>query len=197
MFRLITALCFSVCWLWSLFSNFYFDKLNCFYIPVVDDDSLPLKSYAILYIHWTFCLHWLSDDSSKWNKIYSISSPVLVIVCIVSIICWLEDLVEFNMATNHISINEQVLRLKGKFFYDFFENQFSFKLKEIIRLQIYSSPYPLLYSNQQFLDSVHMKYHDSPILTNKWLAAFHRFDDTGAVKACIQYNADQLMSGLR
>ena len=101
------------------------------------------------------------------------------------------------MTMNNIPIDENVLQLKGTFFYDFLEHKFSFELKEIIRLQGYSSPYSLLYSNNQFLDFIHIKSDDPSILIIKRLAAFHRSDDTWVVKAGIQYDVDQLMSSLR
>lgn len=81
-----------------------------------------------------------------------------------------------------ISTNENLLKLKGKSFYDFLESTFSFDLTEIIRRQGYSSPYSLLHSKKQLLDFIHIKSDDPGLIAIKRLAAFRRMDDTWIIK---------------
>ena len=98
---------------------------------------------------------------------------------------------------SNVGLPTDILELKGKKFYDVLESTFSFDIKEIARLQGYSSARALLHSKQHLLDFIHIQSNDPALLVVKRLAAFHQSDDTWIVKAGIQFDADQLMLFLR
>jgi len=100
------------------------------------------------------------------------------------------------MTSSGTSLSPDLFMLKGKTFYDFLESEFSFEIKEIARLQGYSSARSLLHSHRHLLDFIRIKSNDPTLIFIKQLAAFHQNDDTWTVKAGIQYDAEQLMSAV-
>lgn len=100
------------------------------------------------------------------------------------------------MAISGTSLSPDLFMLKGNAFYDFLESEFSFEIKEIARLQGYSSARSLLHSHRNLLDFIHIKSNDPTLIVIKHLAAFYQNDDTWTIKAGIQYDAEQLMSAV-
>ena len=95
---------------------------------------------------------------------------------------------------SNVPADGNIFALKGNSFYDFLESTFNSELKEIVRLQGYSSPYSLLHSMHQLLDFIDIRSDDPALILVKRIAAFRQIDDTWIVKAGIQYDVDQLMS---
>lgn len=100
------------------------------------------------------------------------------------------------MAISGTSLYPNLFMLKGNTFYDFLESEFSFEIKEIARLQGYSSARSLLHSHRHLLDFIHIKSNDPTLIVIKHLAAFNQNDGTWTIKAGIQYDAEQLMSAV-
>jgi len=86
--------------------------------------------------------------------------------------------------------------LKGKTFYDFLETTFSTEIKEIARLQSFSSARSILHSKQHFLDFLLIDSDDPNLIHLKNLAAFRESSGTWMIKVGIQYDVDCLMSNL-
>ena len=101
------------------------------------------------------------------------------------------------MATSDVSLPSDVFVLKGDRFYAFFESTFNVEIKEIARLQGFSSAYSLLYSDQHLLDFVQLDSKDPNLIAIKQMAAFYLKNDTWAIKPGIQYEVDSLMLALR
>ena len=81
--------------------------------------------------------------------------------------------------------------------YTFLESTFNVEIKEIARLQGFSSAYSLLYSDQHLLDFVQLDSKDPNLIAIKQMAAFYLTNGTWTIKPGIQYEVDSLMLALR
>ena len=86
--------------------------------------------------------------------------------------------------------------MKSTNFYAFLETELSTEVKELIRLQGFSSAYSLIHSNIHPLDIVRINSNDSNLIAIKQLVAFHQTDGTWIVKPGIQYDVNCLMAAL-
>jgi hypothetical protein len=100
------------------------------------------------------------------------------------------------MSTDDTSFPSNIFVLKGKTFYDFLETNFSTEIKELVRLQGFSSVHSILHSEQKLLDFLLIDSDDANLTHMKNLAAFHGSNGTWTIKAGIQYDIDCLMSNL-
>lgn len=100
------------------------------------------------------------------------------------------------MATDDICLPSNIFLLKGDAFYNFLETTFSIEIRELARMQGFSSAYSLLHSHKNLLDFIHIDSDDSNLITMKKLAAFHDKNGTWTIKAGVQYNSDLLASAL-
>lgn len=117
------------------------------------------------------------------------------IICISSFSLF-QRFLRIIMTTTGISSTRDLFMLKGKTSYDFLESEYTFEMKEIIRLQGNSSVRSLLHSHRHFLDFIHIESNDPNLITIKQLAGFRQHDGTWTVKEGIQYDAEQLMTTL-
>ena len=101
------------------------------------------------------------------------------------------------MSTNDYVFPPNIFLLKGKIFHDFLETTFSTEIKELARLQGFSSADSLLYSKENILDFLLIDSNDTNLNHLKQLAAFRGSNGTWMVKVGIQYDVDCLMSNLR
>ena len=86
--------------------------------------------------------------------------------------------------------------MKANELYDYLESNFSVEIKELVRLQGFSSATSILDSPERLLDLVQIDSNDRNLLAIKQLVAFHQNDGTWKIKAGIQYDVDRLMSAL-
>ena len=100
------------------------------------------------------------------------------------------------MATDDVCLPSNIFMLKGNAFYDFLETTFSIEIKELARVQCFSSAHSLLHSQRNLLDFIHIDSDDSNLIAIKRLAAFYDKNGTWTIKAGIQYDIDSLMSAL-
>ena len=96
--------------------------------------------------------------------------------------CYLEII----MATDDTCLPSSIFTFKGNAFYDFLETTFSVEIRELARMQGFSSASSLLHSHRNLLDFIHIDSDDSNLLMMKRLAAFHDKNGTWTIKAGIQ-----------
>ena len=101
------------------------------------------------------------------------------------------------MITCDTPLPVNILTLKGDSFYTFLECTFSPEIKEIARLQGFTSASSLLHSNRHLLELIQLDSNDPNLIAIKQVAAFRLKNDTWVIKPGIQYDADLLMSALR
>lgn len=100
------------------------------------------------------------------------------------------------MAISNITLPSNIFSMKSTGFYAFLETEFSMEVKELVRLQGFSSAYSLIHSNTHPLDIVRINSKDSNLIAIKQLVAFHQTDDTWIIKPGIQYDVNCLMAAL-
>jgi hypothetical protein len=105
-------------------------------------------------------------------------------------------LIQTVMSTDNIFFPSNIFMLKGNTFYEFLEATFSPEIKELARLQGFSSARSLLHSKQNLLDFLLLDSDDPNLIHLKKLAAFHGSNGTWTIKAGIQYDIDCLTSNL-
>ena len=101
------------------------------------------------------------------------------------------------MITCDTPLPANILTLKGDSFYTFLQCTFSPEIKEIARLQGFTSAFSLLHSNRHLLELIQLDSNDPNLIAIKQVAAFRLKNDTWVIKPGIQYDADLLMSALR
>ena len=100
------------------------------------------------------------------------------------------------MATSDMNVRSDVSMLRGNAFFSFLESAFSNDIKELVRLQGFSSARSLLQSNLHLLDVINIESDDNNLIAIKQIAAFRLADGKWMVKPGIQYDVDCLMSTL-
>ena len=100
------------------------------------------------------------------------------------------------MAASDMTVRSDISMLKGNAFYSFLESAFSNDIKELVRLQGFSSARSLLQCNLQLLNVINIESDDNNLIAIKQIAAFRLADGKWMVKPGIQYDVDCLMSTL-
>ena len=101
------------------------------------------------------------------------------------------------MTSFDIALPSDLFALKGNAFHDFLESMFSIEIRELARLQGFSTAHSLIHSSRHLLDCLKIDSDDSALLAIKQLVAFNQRDGTWIVKAGIQFDVDHLMSMIR
>ena len=84
--------------------------------------------------------------------------------------------------------------MKVKELYDYLESNFNVEIKELVRLQEFSSATSILYSPERLLDLVQIDSKDLNLLSINQIVAFHQNDGTWKIKAGIQSDGSIFVS---
>ena len=100
------------------------------------------------------------------------------------------------MAADPVGLPSNIFVLKGDAFYHFLETTFSSDIKELARMQGFSSARSLLHSRHNLLDFLRIESDDADLIAMKKLAAFRDGTGTWTVKAGIEYEVNCLISSI-
>ena len=103
---------------------------------------------------------------------------------------------EIIMSTSDANLPSDIFSMKANEFYDYVESTFSFEIKELIRIQGFTSASSILYSREHLLALLDIDSNDLNLLAVKQMIAFHQNDGTWKVKAGVQYDVDCFLSAL-
>ena len=101
------------------------------------------------------------------------------------------------MTSFHVDLPSDIFALKGNTFHEFLESMFRIEIRELARLQGFSTAYSLIHSSGHLLDCLEIDSDDSSLLAIKQLVAFSQRDGTWIVKAGIQFDVESLISSIR
>jgi hypothetical protein len=90
------------------------------------------------------------------------------------------------MTASDVSLPSDVFLLRRDRFYAFLESTFNVEIKELARLQGFSSAYSLLHSDRHLLDLVQVDSNNPNLITIKRLAAFYLQDGTWSIKPVLE-----------
>lgn len=101
------------------------------------------------------------------------------------------------MSTRDANRPLDIFSLKTNEFYHYIESTFSFEIKELIRIQGFTSASSILHSREHLLGLLDINSTDVNLVAVKRMIAFHQNDGTWKVKAGVRYDVDHLLSLLR
>ena len=79
-------------------------------------------------------------------------------------------------------------------FYNYVESTFSFEIKELLRLQGFTSASSIVHSMEHMLAFLDIDSNDPNLLTMKKMIAFYQNDGTWRIKAGVRYDVDRFLS---